>query len=345
MLQLPRELIIQIISLLHYRDLYSLRLANHEIHNLIHENESTIVRKYLSNKLEALQKIFKPPGSLTLSYRMEMRYRLRICRHLSSLLATRCCAKLDPTPRIDDLHTWRKGKAKKLADKLTISLFILYEYLNRFREVVIRSLHEFEECSVKDLSSLGFVLGFDQQKILESFPKESLIPVLQTWRILEGITTSRGLTSNTKSFRYPYITLKTLFMLGGLDRFAALIHRPTLPERMQELDAFSAELWQDKVWKPYATFAGPPLRTIHHLAAPPRRVSSADIPQTMGPTPLTIFITGQYLCERSLQAVILRAKGNLDGVLPLQQYMCDAVKEDGDSSYNFSHWNRPDTSA
>ena len=341
LLQLPRELIIDIISELNCRDLYSMRLVNHEIHNLVHENESTIVRKYLSEELESLQKFFKPPGSLNLNYRIDLRYRLRESRQLASVVADRCCAKLKPQQPFDN-EEWRKKKAKILRDKLLMGLFALYEYLDRYREVVLRSMHDFEACSTADFASLGFVLGLDQQRIFETFPAESFLHITQAWRILEGVAHSRNIPLSCKSTKYPYSTIKAVLVLGGLDRFGELISKPTLKERFQDLDAFNEEIWNGQKWKLYKSFEGPILSSVHHLAPPPKRVSSADFPKGTPPTAPMTFINRQHICEPSLAAVILRYSRTLDDVPSVDQYICEAVKEEGDPGYVLLPWNQPD---
>jgi hypothetical protein len=321
--------------------LYAVRLTNRAFHNLIHENESTIVRKYLSQELESLQEYFKPAGAPSLNYRIELRYRLRNCRRLSSLLAGRCCVKLKTRPQLDDHDSWRRRKSKKLEDKLMMSMFALYEFLARFRQVVIRSLHEFEGCSTTDFARLGFVLGLDQQRIFECFPSNSLVGISQAWRILEGIATRKGVPFSCASTKYPYTTVKALLVLGGLDRFLALISKTNLEEHMQDLDNFNAEIWQDRTWKPRGSLVGSPLSSIHHLAAPPKCVSAADFPTNMSPTAPITFINCQHVCEPSLTAVTLRLARNLDSVMPVDHYICDAVKEEGDPSYRLLPWNLP----
>lgn len=322
-----------------------MRLANHQVHNLIHENESIIVRKYLCHELEPLQRFFQPSGSLNLNFRIELRYRLRESRRLSSLLAHRCCAKLEPRLPDDEQGAWRKRKTKKLRDKLMMSVFALYEFLNRLRQVIIQSLHEFEGCSTADFARLGFVLGLDQQRIFESFPRKSLAHLSHAWQIIEGVANSKGVPLSLKSTKLPYTTVKMVLVLGGLDRFTELMSKATLKERIQDLDSFNAEIWQGRVWKPHQSLGGPALTSIHHLHPPPERASSANFPKSMSPTAPTTFINRQHICEPSLAAVILRLTGTLNGILPVDGYICDAVKEKGDPSYHLLCWNTPDNPA
>jgi hypothetical protein len=322
-----------------------MRLVNHELHNLIHENEGTIVRNYLSQELEALQQFFRPAESLNLNYRIDLRYRLRESRRLASVLAGRCCSKLKPRQMSDDEEEWRKRKAKKLRNKLLMGLFALYEFLDRFRQVVLRSLYEFESCSTADFARLGFVLGLDQQRIFESFPVDSLNHITQVWRILEGVSMSKNIPLSCKSTKYPYSTVKAVLVLGGLDRFGELISKPTLKERFQDLDAFNEELWHGQTWKPQKISEGPLLNSIHHLAPPPKRVSSADFPTGTPPTAPMTFINRQHICEPSLTAVILRASRTLDNIPGVDRYIAEALREEGDPSYVLLPWSQPDNPA
>ena len=345
LLQLPQELLVNIISHLGWRDICRLRLINRQLHNLIHDTESTIVRKHLSETAGVLLESFKPAGSLlSLDYQIELRYRLRECRRLASLLATRCCAKLEPQSPLDEEKAWRTRKMNKLRDDLMTGLFALYEFLCRFQEVVLRSLHEFEEYSTVDVVRLGSILSLDQQRIIENLPQGSLVRIIQAWRILKGVANSRGVPFNQKSTKYPYTTVKVVLVLGGLDRFRSLINKTSLEERIQDLESFNAEIWHGLTWKPVVLLEGAPLSSIHHLAAPPKRVSSADFPKSMSPIATVTFISRQHVCEPSVAAVVLRLSGTLDNVLPVKQYICEVITEKGDS-FSLLSWNTPDDGA
>jgi hypothetical protein len=330
------------VSQLSCHDLCALRLTNHKIHTLIHENESTIVRNHLREEKKIVPKYFKPAGSLSLDYEIELRYRFRQCRRLATFLATECCAKLEPLQLLYDSQGWRKRKAKKLRENLVMNLFAVYEFLARFREVVLRSLHEFEGCSTADFARLGFVLGLDQQGIFDGFPGNSLMPILYAWRILEGIANSKGISFNCKATKYPFTTVKVVLVLGGLDRFMALISKASLKERLQDLDAYNAEIWQNQTWKAHVGLLGPPLASIHHLAPPPKRTSSREFPQSMSPTAAITFINRQLICEPSLTAVILRLFGTIEDILSVERYVRDVVNEEGDSFHLLPSWNMPD---
>lgn len=342
LLQLPRELLVDIISALNFRDVYTLRLVNRELHNLIHENESAIVRQYLAGELEPLQEFFRPSGPLSLSYLGELLYRARESSHLSLLLADRCCEKLESRLALDNKEVWREGKRKKLKDKLMMSLFALHEFLVRFRNVVLRSLQEFEGWLTADSAAFRDILGLDQQRILETFPAESLVHIEAAWLILAGVAHSKGIPLGCKSTKYPYTTVRVLLVIGGLDRFTALMNKPNPKERTDDLDAFNAELWQGQMWKPHPSPDGPLLNSVHHLTSPPRPVSSGDFPRTLSPTASIRFINSQHICDISLVAVILRTAGNLDGISHVEQYICDAVKEEGDAPYILPSWRAPD---
>ncbi len=131
-------------------------------------------------------------------------------------------------------------------------------------------------------------------------------------------------------------------ILGGLDRFTALISKASHKERIQDLDAFGAELWHGEVWKSYVSPSEPPLSSIHHLAARQKRVSSVDFPKNMRQGAILTFISRQNICESSLKAVILRVQGTLDNILPVERYICEAVKEEGDSFRLLPSWNAVD---
>lgn len=345
LLQLPRELLIKIISELVCRHLCALRLTNRQLHNLIHENESTIIRKYLGRELRTASQIFAPVEPLNLSYRFEVMRRLHQVGDLSLVLANRCCSKLIARRPLDDEEAWRRRKTTKLHEVLLMSTFALYEFLARFREIVLRSLHEFDGCSTAEFARLGFVLGLDQQQIFESFPKHYLMHTLHAWRILKGVAASLGVPFGCKSAEYPYTTAKVMLVLGGLDRFTALMNKPSVKERIQDLDAFNAEIWKGQRWKPRVSLDGPPLGSIYHLDAPPKRVSSTDFPKNVSPTAPVTFINRQQICEPSVTAVILRSFGTLDSMLPVDQYICKAIKEEGDPSYHLLSWSMPDNPA
>lgn len=332
---------IEIVAQLKCCDLFALRLTNHEFHKLIHENESTIVRKSLSQELDSIQRLSKPAECLSLDYLINIRHRLVDTRRLSSVLAARCCTQLKTRRPFNDEDGWREKKARKLEDRLMMGLFALDEFLAQFQQVVLRSLHQFEGCLAADFARLGFVLGLDQQQILETLPRESFVHILQAWRILEGVANSKHIHLHLEATEYPHTPVKVMIVLGGLDRFGQLISRPTPEERVQDLDAFNAELWQGQTWKPQRTLNAAPLHSIHHLAAPPKRISRADFPTAMLPTAPVKFVSRQKICEPSLMAVILRCKGTLNDVLPVDEYICEAIKEEGDPGYILLPWNRP----
>lgn len=301
------------------------------------------MRNHLADERKVVPRYFEPAGPLSLDYEIELRYRLRQCRRLSAFLATHCCAKLTPLPVLHDDQVWRKRKTRLLKEHLTINLFALYEFLARFREVVLRSLHEFEGCSSADFARLGFVLGLDQQGIFDSFPAKSLMPILYAWRMLEGIANSKGVSLNCKATRYPFTTVKVVLVLGGLDRFIAMISKGSMKERLQDLDAYNAEIWQNQTWKVHIKLLGPPLASIRHLAPPPKRISSRDFPQSMSPTAAITFINRQCICEPSLTAVILRLFGTIEDILPVERYVRDVIKEEGDSFHLLPTWNMPES--
>jgi hypothetical protein len=242
-----------------------------------------------------------------------------------------------------DDQAWRKRKTRLLKEHLTINLFALYEFLIRFREVVLRSLHDFEGCSTADFARLGFVLGLDQQRIFDSFPAKSLMPILHAWRMLEGIANSKGVSLNCKATKHPFTTVKGVLVLGGLDRFIAMISKGSMKERLQDLDAYNAEIWQNQTWKVHIRLLGLPLTSIRHLAPPPKRITSREFPQSMSPTAAITFINRQHVCEPSLTAVILRLFGTIEDILPVERYVRDVIKEKGDSFHLLPTWNMPES--
>ncbi len=173
----------------------------------------------------------------------------------------------------------------------------------------------------------------------------SLIHITQAWRILEGVANAKGVPLELESTKYPFTTVKVMLVLGGLDRFTALLGKMSLEDRIDDLDAFNAEIWQGQTLRPYVNLEGTLLSSIHHFAAPPKRVSSTDFPTNMSPAAPITFINHQYICEHSAMAVILRSAGTLDDVLPVDQYLCDAVEEKGDPSFRLLSWNTPDNPA
>jgi hypothetical protein len=319
-----------------------LRLTNHQLHHLIHDNESTITRNYLSQELELLQRIFKPAESLTLNYRIDLTCRLLQVRRLATLLAGRCSSKLKPQQPVENGEVWRTKKIRKLRDMLMTGLFALCEFLAQFRQVVLRSLHDFEGYSSDDFARFGFVLGIDQQRIFETFPTESFRHITQAWRILEGVANAKGISLSCRAAKYPYTSVKALVVLGGLDRFECLLSTADLKERLEDLNAFNDELWHGRVWKPYKKLSGAPLKSIRHLARPATRVSSGDFPQGTPPTAPLTFINRQHICEPSISAVILRCVGTLDNVPAVDRYICDAVREEGDPDFVLLPWSQPD---
>ncbi len=168
-----------------------MRAINRQLHNLIHENESTIVRQHLLSGEAQLPTCFISAESLSLDYWTEIRYRVRTCRQLASVLATQCCANLKPQSRLDDQEAWCIRKTKKLESLLMSSLHAFYIYLALLRQIVLRTLHEFEEYVIADFTRLGFILDLDEQRILETFPTDTLIHIAQAWRILQGVSTAK----------------------------------------------------------------------------------------------------------------------------------------------------------
>ena len=342
LLQLPQELLLTIISHVKCRDVFTLRTINRQLHNLIHENESTIVRRHLLEGEAHPPTYFMLAGSLSLDLLTDLRYRVRTCRQLASILATQCCANLRPQSQLDDREAWRMRKTEKLKTLLKSSFLALYEYFIRLREIVLRTLHEFEEYLIADFNRLGSILDLDQQRILETFPTDSLMHIAQAWRILERVSRAKNVPPEVSSAKFPYTTVKVALILGGLDRFTSLISKGSKKERIQDLDTFGAELWHGEPWRPYVSPSGPPLGSIHHLATPQKRVSFMDFPKNMGQGPVLTFISRQNICESSLKAVILRLQGTLDNILPVDSYICDAVREEGDSFRLLSSWNALD---
>ncbi len=283
-----------------------------------------------------------PTESLSLDNWTELRYRIRTCRQLASVLATQCCANLKPQSSLDDQEAWCMRKTKKLKFLLMSSFLAFYEYLVLLRQVVLRTLHEFEEYVVADFTRLGFILDLDEQRILENFPTDTLIHITQAWRILQGVSRAKNVSLELSSAKYPYTTVKMALVLGGLDRFTALISKANYKERIQDLDAFGAELWHGEIWKSYVSLNETPLSSIHHLATRQKRVSSVDFPKNMRQRAILTFITRQNICECSLKAVILRVQGTLDNILLVERYICEAVKEEGDSFRLLSSWNEVD---
>lgn len=298
----------------------------------------------MGDVLEPLQDIFKPLGPLTLNYFMELLYRARRCSHLSSLLADRCCEKLESRPPPDNKETWREGKRKKLKDGLSLSLFVLHEFLDRFRHVILRCLQDFEGWLTADFAGSGDILCLDQQRIIETFPKESLVHIGAAWQILEGVATSKGVPFSCRSTKYPFTTVKVLLVLGGLDRFTAMMDKASPKERIDDLDAFNTELWQGQTTEAHRNVDIPLLSSVHHLAPPPKPISFADFPRKLSPIASIKFIDSERFFESSLMAVILRSAGTLDVMSQVEQYICTAVKEDSDSPYILPSWCRPDDS-
>lgn len=342
LLQLPQELLLAIVSHVEHRDVYTLRAINRKLHNLIHENESAIVRQHLLEAESQPSTYFMPTGSLNLDWWTERRYRIHTCSQLASVLSTQCCANLKPHSRLDDQDAWRSRKTNKLKTRLMSSFLTFYEYLVRLRQIVLRTLHEFEEDLIADFTRLGFILDLDEQRILESFPTDSLVHIAHAWRILQGVSRAKHVPLELSSTEFPYTTVKVALILGGLDRFTALISKPSQKERSQDLDAFGAELWHGEIWKPYMSLSEPPLSSIHHLATRPERVSSVDFPKEMRQGAILAFISHQSICESSLKAVILRRQGTLDNILPVDRYICETVREEGDSFCLLSSWNALD---
>jgi hypothetical protein len=229
-----------------------------------------------------------------------------------------------------------------LADKLTIGLFALHEFFVRFQKIVVRSTHDFDGYTYTEYARLGSILGIDQQRIFESFPADSLVDILQAWRILEGVLYAKGVSLSLKSKKYPYITIQAMLVLGGLDRLGALLDKPTLEQRVEELDSFSLEIWFGRTWRAPEALPTPPLPSIHHLTPPGKRISSADFPTGSSPTPILKFINCQDSCKVGLVAVILRTARTLDNLVLVDRYIRESVKEEGDPRFVLLRWNLPD---
>ncbi len=220
------------------------------------------------------------------------------------------------------------------------SFLPFYEYLVLLRQIILRTLHEFEEYGIADFTRLGFILDLDEQRIFETFPRDTLIHIAQAWRILQGVSKAKSISFELGFAQYPHTTVKMALILGGLDRFTALISKASHKERIQDLDAFGAELWQGETWRSYVSLKEPPLSSIHHLAAPgKKRVSSMDFPKNMRQRAISTFIGCQDICESSLKAVILRVAGTLDNIQLVERYICQAVSEERVSYGLLSLWN------
>lgn len=345
-LQLPKELLIDIFSRLNFHDLLALRLISHSIHNLIHKNESTIVRQniHFEPELEVMQRFQKPAGPLTLDYRINLHHCHRACRQISTVLAGRCCEKLKTLRSSTDDASWRERKTKILADELMTGIFALHEFFAQLGQIVIRSLRELQGLSTTDVAQLGSILGVDQQRILETFPQKTLIRALQAWRILKGVAFSKGLPLNLRDTISSYMSVKMVLVLGGLDRFGELISETTPVGRKRNLHTFHAEIWDFQHWKLHQAQRAQS-KSINHLAGPPKRVSASDFASTTLRKTAVAFIDGQQICGASLEAVILRAEGTLSAILSSDQYIGETIREAGDPSFQLLRWYLPDNAA
>jgi hypothetical protein len=351
LLDQPPEVIGEVLQWLDLRDLLSLRIANHRLHELVHHHEKSISAR-LCTRLRcqntALQLPVKIHGLTNdLLFYIELHRRYSAIDDLSNLLCTHIVSRIriqHPHPEKQVAEEWRLRKVARFHQRLFPALFLFNSFLECLHAVYLSGEEAFAQWDDDLLLSLHDVYDLDQQRIIEEFSpcdETTIKNVTVASTILLGVAKSKKLSLSSKSPRHPFASLKRILISSGLLPMADLLnpdHNDS--DRRNRLILASDGIWKGKGRRPIK-YTTPRLRSIHHLET--QRVQSlGELPTHRGHKAKNWFAERQDLWDKAAFAVFQRL--GCTGSFPpdTNQWIRCAMAEAYDAVYILADWQLPD---
>lgn len=353
LLRCPNEIIVQVLAELHHTELLVARLASHAFHDLVHKHGSALARKYceIFRSKHLLQDSFLHKED-DLSLMVQLSIRNNTATQLASVMADRISSKLHfrHTQYTDyELKAWKARKAKKLFRIFQPAMFILYYFFVNLRKSIWDVAERFSHLSDEDYLGLGQVFDLDQQYMIEQVKPDSLIDITESFRALQGVSSSKGLVIGRHGRIIPgTTTVRSHIAYGGFRWFADAVCSNCYSAGRAKYDALVEELWEPRksheVEEFYMGRNDRPLKTIFHLRDTQNFTEKAFTLYRDRDTQVKL-IEKQSFWEKAALTVMQR-KGILRRIDPdiptIETWLRGVIAEKDDPWFEFGRWSRPD---
>ena len=347
LLEQPEEIIFGVLQWLSVRDLLNLRQVNHTFHKVVHEHEGSICASYCRS-LEAQDPAFRLPPlvhgeTLDLLHYSDLQYRYESLRDLTSVLTGHITAYLVHSGITNEeaIETMRVRKRWNFAKNLLPGLFLLNNYLESLKRVMIDAENAFSTWDDEEYVANKDVFMLDQQRIIEDLCRtpDKIVDMFIAWMVFRGICTAKRLSFSYKYPYHPFPTLKRILLHRGLPCTTELISgdRTDTATRQTFEKKISDVAWcsQRHFWHNRAE-----LPSIHHLRVHRRCV--AHLSMNRRHTVVNKFLDGQRLVSRAVFAVLQRHGGVESGDLGAQsnRWLMSRICDIGEdiSPYKLLNW-------
>jgi hypothetical protein len=185
---LPTEIQVQIVSLVTYVDLLSLRQTSHSFHHLIHTHETTIVRNIFSypslrpRHSELLLQLYPPPtraADMKLSYLFSLSNRYRACFHLASALSVNVSESVFGASHGPKYWKSLRPKCANMIPKMIPGLCTLFHFFETYRSKLLGRLDD-------PLSRPLLRSNAIEESIISTYSGDTLLEAHQIYQILHA---------------------------------------------------------------------------------------------------------------------------------------------------------------
>lgn len=348
LLQQPTEIITAVLRWLEVKDLLNLRVSCRQLHMLLHALEQSFCAAYCGQLkqeyagLRLLASIHEDKTDL-MSY-IELQHRHSGIWALSGVLSKHVLSKLNfqVTAEKATLTDLRVRKSGRLQKALFPYLFMLNNFLESLRQVIVEADEAFAEWDDDIYMSANDVFLLDQQHLVKVLcdSTASILGISAAHSILVGVCTARSVGIKIRPSSYPFATVKRIMLTRGLLPFAALLaDDQDDAARRIALNRASESVLPESVGQLYQPgLHGNALKTIHHLD-----ISRSYVPEPRRHRPYRVtnkFLDRQNVWDKAAFAVLRRV---YDPEIDQQsedadEWVLRAIAEPSDVAYSLADW-------
>lgn len=279
---LPNELQIQILCGLQFDELLALRLSNTSFFNLIHQNESPLVRHLIKNDAPRLLLDLWPPPQIpqaaSFAYFLGLTHREIVVRdlatHIADFIMIKICRRTTKSQQ-EGFHP----RYQRIRSRCEPLILTLYHFFESYRNVLMKPV--INETSGSRKSGPLYSPSLDQlaspreieKKIIDRYDTKQLLQVHQIYKLLLAAFVrklrppsyagrlERSLRGWSKTPASQDDIVKVL-LLGGIREVKQIIEIKTYSARRKALDDFIEGLTlpkEDDLTRPNGVVSEPPI--------------------------------------------------------------------------------------
>jgi hypothetical protein len=336
---LPNEIQVLVLCKLHWRDLLTLRATTRGFHELLHENESTIVRRHISCPDFDLPpyclSLFpppKPPVPLSFDYVFGITHRHAVAIQLAQVVATIARDKIYGAPNAPERYRALEPKCKNMVKKLIPGLFTLFHFFESYRSIFLQRIADEGKrkapCPTTDL------MAGVEESLMETYDGPVLLEAHQIYQVLYSTftrslrppsyagTLERSLRGWHKAAASQRDMMK-LLAFGGVREVKNVIRHQSYNARLAALEKFILSLGFGKKNKPQprcTTISGLECSVMGPLD---HKITGSAAPRLPKITDIWLDIAPQVMTCRE----VIRS---LDEVPDLYEFMAEMMESDTD---------------